>query len=100
LLLVAIHLHLRVGSDDRQRDMVPYARRILRREQVAVGQEDPFIRSIKRSQKIRMRLGGSCDPFAPFPEKPRGMWKRTYERHCAALARVECSRNEKWRPAS
>jgi hypothetical protein len=59
-------------------------------------QEDPFIRSLKRSQKIRMRLGGG-DPFGPFPEKPRGMWKRPYERHCAALARVECSRNEKWK---
>jgi hypothetical protein len=60
-------------------------------------QEDPFIRSIKRSQKIRMRLGGSGGPFGPFPEKPRGMWKRTYERHCAALVRVECSRHEKWK---
>jgi hypothetical protein len=48
--------------------------------------EDPFIRSLKRSQKIRMRLGGGGDPFSPFPEKPRGMWRRTYERHCAALA--------------
>jgi hypothetical protein len=52
-------------------------------------QEDAFIRSLKRSQKIRMRLGGSGDPFGPFPKKPRGMWRRTYERHCAALARVE-----------
>jgi hypothetical protein len=52
-------------------------------------QEDPFIRSLKRSQKIRMRLGGSGDPFGPLPEKPWGMWQRTYERHCAALARVE-----------
>jgi hypothetical protein len=59
-------------------------------------QEDPYIRSLKRSQKIRMRLGGSGgDPFGQLPEKPRGMWKRTFERHCAALARVECSRNEK-----
>jgi hypothetical protein len=59
-------------------------------------QEDPFVRSLKRSQKIRMRLGGSGgDPFGPFPEKPRGMWRRTYARHCAALARVECSGNEK-----
>jgi len=24
-----------------------------------------------------------------LPEKPRGMWHRAYERHCAALARIE-----------
>jgi hypothetical protein len=52
-------------------------------------QEGPFLRSIRRSQKIRMRLGGSLDPFGPIPEKPRGMWRRTYDRHCATLARVE-----------
>jgi hypothetical protein len=52
-------------------------------------QEGPFLRSIRRSQKIRMRLGSSPDPFGPIPEKPRGMWRRTFERHCAALARVE-----------
>jgi hypothetical protein len=46
-------------------------------------QEDPFIRSLKRSQKIRMRLGGSGDPFGPLPEKPRGCG--------VALARVERS---------
>jgi hypothetical protein len=52
-------------------------------------QEGPFLRSIRLSQKIRMRLGGSLDPFGPIPEKPRGMWKRIYERHCAALACAE-----------
>jgi hypothetical protein len=29
---------------------------------------------------IRMRLGGSSDPFEPFPKKPRGMHQRTYLR--------------------
>jgi hypothetical protein len=43
-------------------------------------QEDPFIRSLKRSQKIRMRLGGSGDPSEPFPEKPYRMHWRTYNR--------------------
>ena len=52
-------------------------------------QKDPLVRNVSRSQKIRMRLGGSPNLFAPIPERPRGMWRRTYERHCAALARIE-----------
>ena len=52
-------------------------------------QKDPLIRNVSQSQKIRMRLGGNPDRFGPMPEKPRGMWRRTYERHCAALARIE-----------
>ena len=27
--------------------------------------------NVSRSQKIRMRLGGSPDPFGPIPERPR-----------------------------
>jgi hypothetical protein len=40
----------------------------------------PLFRSISRSLKIRVRLGGSPDPFEPFPERPRGMHRRTYLR--------------------
>jgi hypothetical protein len=43
-------------------------------------QESPRFRNISRSRKIRMRLGGSADLCAPFPQKPRGMHRSTYHR--------------------
>ena len=43
-------------------------------------QEYPVARKIRCLQKIRMRLGGSADMTEPFPEKPRGMHRRTYLR--------------------
>jgi hypothetical protein len=30
--------------------------------------------------KLRLRLGGTASPTAPFPERPRGMHKKTYAR--------------------
>ena len=52
-------------------------------------QKSPLVRNVSRSQKIRMRLGGRPDnSFGPIPKRPCGMWRRTYERHCAALARA------------
>jgi hypothetical protein len=43
-------------------------------------------------RKIRRKLGDYGQLWATkFPLKPRGMWRRTYARHCAALARIERS---------
>jgi hypothetical protein len=42
--------------------------------------ENAAFRSITRAQKIRVKLGGSADLSSPFPEKPKGMHWRTYER--------------------
>ena len=39
-----------------------------------------LFRNLRKSQSIRMRLGGNPDPFAPFPAKPRRMYQRTYRR--------------------
>jgi hypothetical protein len=37
-------------------------------------------RLLSKAQNIRRRLGGSASMLDPFPEKPKGMWWRTYER--------------------
>jgi hypothetical protein len=41
-------------------------------------------------RKIRRKLGDYGQiPSARLPPKPRGMWRRTYARHCGALVRIE-----------
>jgi hypothetical protein len=37
-------------------------------------------RGLERARKIRARLGGSANMFHAFPERPKGMHRRTYAR--------------------
>jgi hypothetical protein len=42
--------------------------------------DNKMYRALHRAQDIRRRLGGSANMMVPFPEKPKGMHWRTYER--------------------
>jgi hypothetical protein len=47
-------------------------------------------RKFLTKRKIRRKLGDYGQfPSARLPPRPRGMWRRTYARHCAALTRIE-----------
>ncbi len=37
-------------------------------------------RALSQTQDIRIKLGGSPSLAEPFPDKPKGMWWRTYLR--------------------
>jgi hypothetical protein len=47
-------------------------------------QESAHDRGLLKAQGIRMRLGGTANMLDDFPEKPKGMHWRTYERLCRA----------------
>lgn len=53
--------------------------------------ETRSIRAIGRSNRIRKRLGGVPGMASSFPDRPRRMWRRTYERLKSAAMDAEAT---------
>jgi hypothetical protein len=53
-------------------------------------------RRLRRTQQIRMKLGGSGSMIEPFPYKPKGMHWRTYNRLWAQYLGMERAHLATW----
>jgi hypothetical protein len=65
-----------------------FACRRCNRLSYASQQQTPLHRGLEQAREIRMRLGGTADLVEPFPVRPKGMHRRTFQR---LRARAEAS---------
>ncbi len=51
--------------------------------------EGPEDRAMRRANKLRLRLDGEPGLEMPLPRRPKGMWRRTYERRIAEIVAAD-----------
>jgi hypothetical protein len=56
--------------------------------------EQPWQRALRRANKLKQRLGIDVGITEPFPEKPKGMWARTYGCLLDEILQAEMLANE------
>ena len=56
----------------------------------------PHDRALSRAQNIRVRLGGTGNMYEPFPERPKGMHRRTYRRLFHEYRVADCASYPGW----
>ena len=57
--------------------------------------EDGYDRALRRANKIRLRLGGEPGLDAMIPRRPKGMWRKTYDRLFEAVIDDESRAEER-----
>ena len=56
--------------------------------------EQPWKRALRRANKLKQRLGINVGIAEPFPDKPKGMWTRTYGSLLNEILHAEILANE------
>jgi hypothetical protein len=56
--------------------------------------EQPWQRALRRANKLRQRLASNVGIAEPVPEKPKGMWARTYGCLLDEILQAETVANE------